>query len=169
MGLHRATATSLVSRLFAPGSPQALAFLRAAWPHAAGEELARRTEVLAVENGTLRLRVPDARWQKVLHRMQRDILSRLHAVAGDLTPRRLGFTLGSVIGAASAATSSSRVPRPVAAPGPIPGPAPEALVAAAEGIPDPEIRQRFLASANLYLSRAGDRAIATPPERSRHA
>ena len=65
--------------------------LRAAWPGVVGPELARRTEVVSLDGTTLRVRVPDAGWQKVLHRMRGDILSRLFDVAGELAPRRLGF------------------------------------------------------------------------------
>src|SRR4029453_5794720 len=74
--------------------PRTLRLLEAAWPLAVGPELARRTEVLGIEGGTLRVRVPDAGWRKVLHRMQPQILGHLREIAGDLAPKRMGFVDG---------------------------------------------------------------------------
>ena len=54
-----------------------------------------------MEGGTLRVRVPDASWRKVLHRIQPQILARLRELAGDLAPRRMGFVDGGFRGAAS--------------------------------------------------------------------
>ena len=147
MGLNRAATPGLAARLFPPGSPQAVALLRAAWPRAVGGELARRSEVVAFEAGTLRVKVPDASWRRALHRMRGDILARLRALTGPVAPSRLGFVEGSV----------ATPPEPAAPPAAAPGPAPEALVQAAEAIADPELRARFLASAALYLSRGGPR------------
>jgi len=146
-----AVVPQLAPRLFKPGSPQALALLRAAWPLAVGPDLARRTELLAIERDTLRLRVPDARWRKVLHRMQHEILGRLRGVAGDLAPRRLGFTEGPM-------AAPEPAPEPAAPdavlPATIPAEAPASVAEAATAIDDPELRARFLQSAARYLSRS---------------
>jgi hypothetical protein len=99
MGLSRAGSSVSVARVFGRGTPAALALLKAAWPSAVGPELARRTEVLALEGSAMRVRIPDARWRKVLHRMQPEILERLRGVAGDLAPRRLGFSEGGPVSA----------------------------------------------------------------------
>jgi hypothetical protein len=141
--VKRAIGSDLATKLFGSDPARALALLRAAWPLAVGPELARRTEVIALEGNTLRIGVPDAGWRRGLLKMQRDILGRLHRVAGDLAPRRLGFKDGCA-------------PRP-ADPGPIPAVAPAprvppAVAAAAEGIEDPEIRARFLETAARYLA-----------------
>lgn len=149
MGLDRAVTAGLAARLFPPGSAQALAFLREAWPRAVGADLARRTEVLAIERGTLRLRVPDARWRKVLHRMQREILSRLREVAGELAPRRMAFT------EAPAPAGAEPEPAPSGAALSEPRPLPASVAAAAEAIPDVELRARFAAAAARYLTRFG--------------
>jgi len=141
--MDRAVSNSFAARLFKPGSAQALALLRAAWPLAVGPDVARRTQVVTLEGVTLRLRVPDARWRKVLHRMQDEILMRLRVVAGDLAPRRLGFMEGPV------AMPDEVAPEP---PRQLPPP-PPSVVAAAESIPDPELRARFLASAARALGR----------------
>ncbi len=139
------TTSRLASQLFGADATRALALLRAAWPLAVGPELARRTEVLALEGGSLRIGVPDAGWRKGLLRMQGQILSRLREVAGDLAPRRLGFKDG--------------LRTPVADPEPVPPspprrPVPAGLAAEAERIADPEVRARFLETAARYLSRS---------------
>lgn len=145
MSLTRAVTRGLAARLFAPGSPQSLALLRAAWPRAVGPDVARRTEPLLIEKGTLRVRVPDARWRKVLHRMQGEILARLRELAGEAAPRRLGFSEGPVAEAPEASPESASA-RPAAPPA--------SIVAAAGAIPDPELRARFLESAARYLGAA---------------
>ena len=142
--VERVITSGLASRLFGADPARALALLRAAWPLAVGPELARRTEVIALEGQSLRIGVPDAGWWKGLLRMQGQILSRLREVAGDLAPRRLGFKDGLRVPPAE--------PPPIWTPPPV-GPVPPALAAQAERIADPEIRARFLQSAARYLSR----------------
>jgi hypothetical protein len=149
MRFERASESDLAARLFGRNATHTLELLRAAWPKAVGEDLARRTDVVAVEGATLRVRVPDARWRKVLHRLQPEILSRLREVAGGLAPRRLGFMEG---GPAAAALPDARDD---AAPAAAPSPPPVAEEASAIG--DPEIRARFVESAGRYLARAGGR------------
>jgi hypothetical protein len=135
----------LAARLFGGRPEHTLALLRAAWPVAVGPELARRTEVVALDRGVLRVKVDDVRWQRTLMRMRSDVLSRLRGVAAGAAPRWLGFVVGPVVPA---------VPdtHPAAAPPPLTA-APPALVEAAAAIPDPEVRARFLAAAALYLAR----------------
>ena len=94
--MERISGRSLAARLFGASPARTLALLEAAWPLAVGPELARRTEVLGIERGTLRVRVPDAGWRKVLHRMQPQILGHLREIAGDLAPRRMGFVEGGL-------------------------------------------------------------------------
>ena len=94
--MDRISGRSLAARLFGASPARTLALLEAAWPLAVGPELARRTEVLGIEGGTLRVRVPDAGWRKVLHRMQPQILGHLREIAGDLAPRRMGFVEGGL-------------------------------------------------------------------------
>jgi hypothetical protein len=140
----------LAVRLFGGRPEHRLALLRAAWPAAVGPDVARRTEVAALDRGILRIKVPDARWQRTLLRLRSDILSRLRSVAGDAAPRSLGFVAGEVA-----------EPRDPPAPPPHPAPAsfapapPPALVEAAGAIPDPEVRALFLASASRYFERFG--------------
>jgi hypothetical protein len=143
MVFERAVSPDLAARLFAPGSPRALALLRTAWPLAVGPGLARRTELLALEGVTLRVRVPDARWRKVLHRLQPLILGRLRAITGAVAPRRMGFDEG-----------------PVADRGPVEAPpppdvalrCPDSVAAGAAVIADTDLRARFVETAARYLS-----------------
>ena len=148
MALSRAGAPDVAARLFG-GSPERVrALMRAAWPLAVGADLGRRTEVLGIENGTLRIRVPDARWRLVLHRMQPEILRRLREIAGRLAPWRIGFVEGGI--------AEPAVPAPA-----LGAPRAEALppdvAAPAEAIADEEIRRRFLATAARYLERTNAR------------
>jgi hypothetical protein len=127
-------------------SPQAsLALMREAWAQAVGPDLAERTQVLAIEGQTLRIAVPDARWHKVLHKMQRDILPRLRQLAGDMAPYRLGFQ-------ERAALARPALPPPVA-PAHVMAPLPASVAASAAGITDDELRVRFEEVAARYLSR----------------
>ena len=138
-------AHDLARQLFGRSPQHTLAVIRAAWPAAVGAELARRTEVLALEGRVLRVRVPDAGWRKVLHRMRREILSRLHQAVGSLAPSALGFHEGPI----AERPELGRRP-PVVLPV---GEASFAVRTAAAVIEDPELREQFVASAALYLQR----------------
>jgi hypothetical protein len=134
----------LARRLFGDRPEHTLALLRAAWPAAVGPEIARRTEVVAFDRGVLRVKVPDAGWQKNLLRVRGDILARLRRVAGGAAPHSLGFVQGPV----------AEPPAPASpAPDPTPPSAPPAVAEAARDIPDPELRARFLAVAVRYIAR----------------
>jgi hypothetical protein len=154
MALDRTRDPDFAARFFGGRPEHTLALLRAAWPAAVGPDIARRTEVVALDRGILRIKVPDAGWQRNLLRMRGDILSRLRGVAGGAAPRGLGFVSGPVAHA------------PQAAPPPPPVPAPEAPAAVTEAaatIDDPEIRDRFVSAATRYLARfAPDQKGAGP-------
>src|SRR5712691_1570920 len=136
MAMDRVSGREWVMRLFGTSPARTLALLQAAWPLAVGPELARRTEVVGVENRTLRVRVPDAGWRKVLHRIQPQILARLREIAGEpLAPRRMGFLEGGVAGATIQEPDAAQR-RPAV--GEI-KPAPPEIEAWASVIPDPEI------------------------------
>jgi hypothetical protein len=137
----------LAARLFGGRPEHTLALLRAAWPVAVGPELARRTQVVALDRGVLRIKVEDLRWQRTLLRMRGHILSRLRGVAAGAVPRGLGFVVGPLAPA----------PEPLASvpPETPPAPAPHAVVEAAAAIADPEVRARFLEAAARYLNRFG--------------
>jgi hypothetical protein len=145
--MDRTRNADLAARLFGARPEHTLALLRAVWPGAVGEELSRRTEVVAYDRGVLRIRVSDLRWQRTLQRMRRPILGRLRRAAGQLAPSALGFVTGEFAPPAA----------PVAAPEPAAAPseAPPVVQEAARSIPDPEIRKPFLDVAARYLARFG--------------
>ena len=149
MSLAKALGPGWAGRIFGGRPGATLALLRAAWPGVVGPDVARRTEVLGLDGTTLRVRAADAGWRKVLHRMQREILGRLREAAGELAPRRLGFTEGPVAG-------DSEPPEPLPhSPPPSEARLSPAVVSEAQAIADPEIRGRFLETAARYLARAG--------------
>jgi len=101
--------------------------------------------VIGIENRTLRVRVPDVSWRKVLHRVQPQILSRLREIAGDeLTPRRMGFLEGGM----------ANIDTPLPPPPPREPAVPSAIAQLADSIPDAEIRARFRSAAARYLARS---------------
>jgi len=144
--MRRIGDAGLARRLFGTVPFRTLALVRAAWPRAVGPDLARRTEVVALESATLRVRVPDARWRKELHRMQPQILARLREIVGDLAPRRLGFMEGPI-----APAPSHEAGRTVTSTTPA---APPEVVAGASVLDDAELRRRFLEVAARYLERS---------------
>lgn len=144
MSLRQAAESDLAAQLFGGRPERVLALVRAAWPAAVGAELARRTEVIGIEQGTLRIRVPDARWRKVLHRMQPQILRALRRTAGSLAPRRMGFLEGPV-------EAPARPLPPAPAPA---GPLPSAVQEGADLIDDAEVRAMFERAVARYLSRS---------------
>ena len=143
MALTRAGASDTAARLFGGAPERVRALLGAAWPLAVGPELSRRTEVLGIERGTLRIRVPDARWRTVLHGMQPEILHRLRQIAGSLAPWRIGFVEGGMKDAGPAPAPPAPTP---------PGDLPAAIAIPAAGIADDEIRLRFLDTAARSLA-----------------
>ena len=143
MPFQRPASADLAVQLFGPSPARTLTLLRGAWPLAVGPELARRTEVVAVEGTTLRVRVPDASWRGVLLKMQGPLLGRLRGIAGGLVPGRLAFCEGPVASPAEAKTPVTPLPPPPASP---------ALLSAAEGIRDADLRASFLTAAVGYMA-----------------
>jgi len=143
--MERPASAALAVQLFAATPERRLALLRAVWPAAVGSDLGRRSVVVALDGSVLRVRVPDAAWRRVLLRMRPEILGRLRRLAGPAAPRALGFLEGPVPEPDSVPTRPSSAPPP----------APPLVQAAAESIPDPEIRARFTSSAARYLGRFG--------------
>jgi hypothetical protein len=146
--MDKARDPDFARRLFGGRPEHRLALMRAAWPLAVGEDLARRTQVVAIDRDVLRVKVPDPRWQRTLLRLRADILSRLRGVAGEAAPWALGFVVGSV-----AESPEPLAAPPAQAPPDTLRPVPSAIVDAARGIADREIRTRFLEVAERYLAR----------------
>jgi len=152
MSVERAAHAGLALRLF--GGPRAVHLLRAAWPAAVGEELARRTEVLGIDGRVLRVRIPDGRFRRVVNRMRPEILARLRASVGPLAPAQLGLVEGAP-GPESAARPAPAREVAAARVSATPAELSQELRESAARIADPEIRERFLDCAARYLSRRG--------------
>ncbi|HZU28874.1 MAG TPA: DUF721 domain-containing protein [Bryobacteraceae bacterium] len=73
-------------------SPDDLA--RAAWPLAVGKRLADRTRPLRLVRSTLLVEVEDAVWQRQLHQMRGQILTRIRQVLGDDVIDEVEFRIG---------------------------------------------------------------------------
>jgi hypothetical protein len=143
--MRHTTPAHLAAELFGAAPARRLLLLKAAWPAAVGPDLARRSEVVALDGDLLRIRVPDAIWRKSLWRMRSDLLARLRRVAGAAAPHALGFAEGPV------------TPPPEKTTPPVPAVVecslPADLAEAADSIPDPEVRERFRETAKGYLGR----------------
>ena len=138
--LRKAISAGAAAQIF--DTQRSLPLVSACWPGAVGARLAERTRVVSLEGGTLVVRVPDARYARILHRLRREILAKLRQSAGAHAPRALGFVEGAL--------PKPRVP--AAAPLPLrPAPIRTTLANAARSIEDEEIRALFLASAACYL------------------
>jgi hypothetical protein len=149
--MRRTTPSDLAADLFGATPARRLTLMKAAWRAAVGADLARRSEVVALDGDLLRVRVPDATWRRSLWRMRSDLLARLRKVVGSASPHALGFAEGPVAGSETTEASPAAIGAAV--------PLPPALAAAADQIPDPETRERFRKAAGLYLGR-----FAPPPK-----
>jgi hypothetical protein len=139
--------SDLAESLFGGDPAHRLALLKAAWPAAVGPDLARRSEVVALDREVLRVRVPDGIWRRSLWRMRSDLLGRLRQVAGRAAPRGLGFVEGPV--------RAGEDPPAEAVPPPALETLPPVIAEAAGSIADPELRERFETAASRYLGRFG--------------
>jgi hypothetical protein len=133
------------AHLFSSSPGRRLTLLKAAWVAAVGPDLARRSEVVALDGDLLRIRVPDGSWRRSLWRMRRDLLGRLRKIAGSAAPRTLGFSEGQVV--------ASLAPEPAPPAPSVIAPLPPIVAAAADQIEDPEIRERFREAAGRYFGR----------------
>jgi len=147
--------TRAVSEMFARSPERRLALLRAVWPGAVGADLARRSAIVAFDNGILRVQVPDAAWRKVLFRMRGEILARLRGTAGPAAPRALGFVEGAV---------PEQDPAPSVVPAAGRREVPSTIRDAAAAIVDPALRARFVEAATAYLTRFGPAEDVAEPD-----
>jgi hypothetical protein len=152
--MKHTTPADLAADPFGAVPARRLLLLKSAWPAAVGADLARRSQVVALDGDLLRIRVPDAIWRKSLWRMRSDLLARLRRVAGAAAPHALGFAEGPV----TAPPEETPPPAPTVVERPLPAD----LTEAADSIPDPEVRERFRRTAEGYLGR-----FSPPPSHSR--
>ncbi len=122
------------------------------WTDVVGFELARRAEPEALSQGVLTVRVTDATWGKMIHRLQDRIAPELNRAIGMKLVHRINFT------------KRSRLERPPPVEekkmSDVEPEAPPGIVEASKAIADPELRTLVVRSAARY-SRARE-------ERRRH-
>ena len=157
--MKRTSPSDLAADLLGASPGRRLTLLKAAWPAAVGSDLARRSEVVALDGDLLRIRVPDATWRRSLWRMRSDLLARLRKTAGSAAPHALGFSEGMV-------TAPVETKAPVPSPQSVVAPLPPAVARAAEQIPDADTRKRFREAAARYLDRFADPSSQTADEES---
>jgi len=143
--MQRSSPTDLPAALFRATPTRRLALLKAAWPVSVGPELARRSEVVALDGDLARIRVSDATWRRSLWRMRQDLVKKLRRIAGSAAPFALTFVEGPV--AASLAPPSPKIQ--VLEPASLP----RAVADAADLIPDDATRERFREAVGRYLAR----------------
>jgi hypothetical protein len=143
--MKRPSPADLAAELFRATPGRRLALLKAAWPAAVGPELARRSEVVALDGDLARIRVPDAIWRRSLWRMRKDLVGRLRRITGSAGPWALTFVEGPVAAPADPPTPQTRAVRPA--------PLPPGVADAADLIPDDATRERFREAAGRYLAR----------------
>lgn len=69
--------------------------LRAIWPQAVGKAIAGHTSGMKLVRTTLVVEVEDAIWQRQLHTLRGQIVSRLHKIAGVKTVEDIEFRIGT--------------------------------------------------------------------------
>jgi len=149
MKMKRTTPSDRAAHLFGASPAHRLTLLKAAWPAAVGADLARRSEVVALDGNLLRIRVPDGIWRRSLWRMRYDLLARLRKIAGSAAPRSLGFSEGQV--------TASLQPEAPPSPPSVVAPLPPMVAEAAEQIEDGEMRERFREVVGRYFGRFSQR------------
>lgn len=107
-----------------------------------GKKIRARARAERLRGRTLVVRVASSAWSQELHVLRESILERLHATPGGESVEELRFQVGDV---EALPTWSAPVDVPKAAPRHADTAPPDDLRAAIEQIPDPELRQRFLA------------------------
>jgi hypothetical protein len=142
-----------VAAVFASSPEARLALLRAVWPSIVGPQLARQAELASLTGDFLRIRVADPRWRKVLPRMRREMIDKMWSAVGKLAPRQIGFLEASTTRPNSGDADLSEALRPTRAASSARAPvAPQGVVAAAESIADPLLRDEFVRAAARYLT-----------------
>ena len=158
MKMKRTTPSDRAAHLFGASPAHRLTLLKAAWPAAVGADLARRSEVVAMDGDLLRIRVPDATWRRSLWRMRSDLLARLRRIAGSAAPRSLGFSEGQVTAPLQPETPPS--------PPSVVAPLPPVVAEAAEQIEDGEMRAQFREVVGRYFGRFAQRPAQAKDEES---
>ena len=129
----------------------ALPLVEKRWASVVGQEIARRSEPEALENGILTVRVTDPAWGKMIAKLQGQIVPALNRAVGKGLVRRINFIrrekLEKQVREEAGAEEAS-----VAL-----GPPPESVMRASDRISDMELREAVRKSAARYLKAREER------------
>jgi Dna[CI] antecedent, DciA len=123
-----------------------------AWTRAAGPGLRRHAAPFRLYRTTLVVSVADAIWQKQLHAMSSELVFRINKVLLRQLVETIEFRIDPA--ALSNQSAGARKERPLESNQPLPA----ELASAADGIADPELRERFLRAAANCIQRRESRA-----------
>jgi hypothetical protein len=143
----RVVLADLLERALPPsvrGRVYSLALVEKRWASAVGQEIARRSEPEALENGVLTIRVTDPAWGKMIQKLQKQIVPALNRAVGKGLVSRINFIrrdkLQNPLSEVPAAEATVAL-----------GPPPESVMRASDGISDDDLRAAVRKSASLYL------------------
>jgi hypothetical protein len=115
-----------------------------AWKRVAGEGLARHAKPTGLRDTTLTVEVADEVWKKQLHRMSAELLSRLNKLLKREVVKTIDFRVNPAL--AKRSTRGSDQIRNRAS-------LPTNIISSADGIQDPELRERFIRAAANCIDR----------------
>jgi hypothetical protein len=115
-----------------------------AWKRVAGEGLARHAKPTMLRDTTLTVEVADEVWRKQLHRMSADLLSRLNKLLKREIIKAIDFRVNLALAKPSTRGCEQTRRRPSL---------PIDIISSAEGIQDPELRERFIRAAENCIDR----------------
>lgn len=120
--------------------------VRGAWGRLAGPQIAARTLVFRVYQGTLIVHVPDRIWKQQLHRLEGQLLDRINRLLGSAIITGIDFRVDQALAAVPAGHPPKKGPARE-----LPAGTEAELEASARGIADPELRQLFLRTARKMI------------------
>ncbi len=121
----------------------AIDLVRIRWARAVGDEIARRSEPVTLENAVLTVRVDEPAWGKAIVRLQRQLVEKLNRALGRRLIERIRFVKDRPV-----SPTHARVER---APGFPPALVSLPLREAARSIGDQELRSELVRTAERYL------------------
>jgi hypothetical protein len=121
--------------------------VRLAWTRVAGEGLRQQVVPFRVYRKTLIVAVADVIWQRQLHYMSAEFVSRINRLLGREVISSIEFRIDPVISnqnrSSSGRTEQNRTPRAI----------PAEIISAADSIRDLDLRQRFIRAAENCVTR----------------
>ena len=127
---------------------------KTAWTRAAGPGLRRHATPFRLNRKTLVVSVADAIWQKQLHAMSSELIFRINKLLRRDLVESIEFRIDpAALSRQGAVAPSERMKKSKR-------PLPVELVAAAEGIADPELREKFKRAAANCIERRETRVTS---------